>query len=201
MVSEANVSQELRLTDARTLRALAHPVRLAILDVLHADGTATPTECSQAVGESPQACSYHLRALAKYGLVRRASTDDGRETRWELAAGGIRFSLATSKAPEYEAAAHALAARMLERDDGIVAEYLEREQELEVEWREAAIFSTSSIHVTSDELRTLQRELEELLAPYRRPGRADRPAEARRVHVVTRAVPRLPNRKRRNHGA
>lgn len=191
MVSEANVSQELRLTDARTLRALAHPVRLAILDVLHADGTATPTECSQAVGESPQACSYHLRALAKYGLVRRASSKDARETRWELAAAGFRFSPATSTASEYEAAARALSARVLERDDAIVAEYLAREAELDADWRDAAIVTSTGIHATPDELREIQRRLEELLAPYRRTSRADRPAGARRVHVVARAVPRV----------
>jgi DNA-binding transcriptional ArsR family regulator len=183
------------------MRALAHPVRLSILEVLHAEGTATPTECAQEVGESPQACSYHLRALAKYGLVRRVSTEDGRETRWELAAAGIRFSLATSKAPEYEAAAQALASRLLERDDSVVAEYLAREAELDTEWRDAAIFATHIIHVTPEELRGLQRELEQLLGPYRRSSVADRPSGARRVHAVTRAVPRLPTPKRRNDRA
>jgi predicted transcriptional regulator len=201
VVSEADASKDLRLTDPRALRAVAHPVRLAILEVLHAEGTATPTECAQEVGESPQACSYHLRALAKYGLVRRASTHDGRETRWELAATGIRFSLATSKAPEYEAAAQALAARLVERDDAVVADYLAREGELDADWREAAIFATHIIHVTADELRMLQRELEELLEPYRRSRAAERPENARRVHVVTRAVPRIPTQNRRNDRA
>lgn len=201
MASETDVSQDVTLTDPRAMRALAHPVRLSILEVLHAEGTATPTECAQEVGESPQACSYHLRALAKYGLVRRASTEDGRETRWELAAPGFRFSPATSKAPEYEAAAHALASRLLERDDAVVAEYLARESELDADWRDAAIFATNTIHVTAAELRVLQRELEQLLAPYRRSSLAERPADARRVHVVTRAVPRMPTPKRRNDRA
>lgn len=191
MVSEADVSQPLELTDARALRALAHPARLAILEFLHQEGTATPTECSHAVGESPQACSYHLRALAKHGLVRRTSSDDGRETRWELAAAGFRFSPTTSTAPEYEAAARALGARVLERDDAIVAEYLARERELDDDWRDAALVTSASIHVTTDELRELQRGLRELLAPYRRATRAERPAGCRSVHVVARAVPRM----------
>jgi DNA-binding transcriptional ArsR family regulator len=201
VVSEASVSEDVQLTDARVLRALAHPVRLAILEVLHAEGTATPTECSQQVGESPQACSYHLRALAKYGLVRRASSDDGRETRWELAAAGFRFSPTTSSAPEYEAAAQALAARVLERDDAIVHDYLAREHELEAEWREAALVTSGSIHVTSEELRELEGRLHALLAEYRRPARADRPDGARRVHVVARAVPHLSTPRRRNERA
>jgi DNA-binding transcriptional ArsR family regulator len=201
MVSEAPVSKDVQVTDARALRALAHPVRLAILEVLNADGTATPTECSQHVGESPQACSYHLRALAKYGLVRRASSHDGRETRWELAAAGFRFSPTTSSAPEYAAAARALAAHVLERDDAIVAEYLAREDEVDDDWREAAMVSSSSIHVTPDELRDVQRRLIELLAPYARRARADRPDGSRRVRVVARAVPHLSTPKRRNERA
>lgn len=200
MVSERLASQDLELTDARTLRALAHPVRLAILEVLHAEGTATPTECGVEVGESPQSCSYHLRALAKYGFVRRAESEDGRETRWELAASGFRFSPTTSTAPEYEAAAHALAAVVLERDDAIVADYLAREAELADDWREAALFTSGSVHVTAAELSGLQRELEELFQPYRRTRRADRPDGSRRVHVLARAVPLLPRRKRRSSG-
>jgi len=195
VVSETAVSQDVELTDARALRALAHPVRLAILEVLHSEGTATPTECSQEVGESPQACSYHLRALAKYGLGRRAASDDGRETRWELAAAGFRFSPATSTAPEYTAAAHALAARVLERDDAAIADYVAREHELDDDWREAAMVTSGRIHVTADELRELQGKLIELLAPYRRTSRADRPEGSRRVRVVARAVPELPRRR------
>jgi DNA-binding transcriptional ArsR family regulator len=176
------------------MRALAHPVRLAILDVLHAEGTVTATECSAAVGESPQACSYHLRALAKYGLLRRAYSDDARETRWEPAAAEFRFSPTTSTAPEYQAAAHALGARVLERDDAIVANYLSREDEVDDDWRDAALVTSASIHATPDEVRDIHRRLAELLAPYRRRTSGDRPPGARRVHVVARAVPRLTRR-------
>jgi DNA-binding transcriptional ArsR family regulator len=196
MVSETDVSRGVELTDARAMRALAHPVRIAILEVLHAEGTATPTECGRQVGESPQSCSYHLRSLAKYGLVRRAASEDGRETRWELAAAGFRFSPARATAPEVQAAAQALAARMLERDDAIVSDYLAREHELDADWRDAAVFGSGSVYVTVDELRELQLSLERLLAPYRRPAPADRPDGARRVHVLTRAVPRLPTQRR-----
>lgn len=210
MVSEATASRlpgraseeagDLQLTDARSLRALAHPARLTILEVLHAEGTATPTECAREVGESPQACSYHLRALARYGLVRRAPSTDGRETRWELAAAGFRFSPTTSTAPEYAAAAHALAAQVLERDDAALADYLAREHELDDDWRDAAMVTSGRIHVTVDELRDLQRRFAELLAPYRRTSRTDRPEGARRVRVVARAVPEL-GRERRSERA
>src|SRR3954452_18174881 len=70
------------LHDPRALRALAHPARLDILERLNSDGPATATECAEVVGLSPSACSYHLRALARWGLVEEADSTDRRERRW-----------------------------------------------------------------------------------------------------------------------
>src|SRR5947199_8496759 len=72
-----------RLRDPATMRALAHPARLAIIGHLSGGRTATATECAEIVGLSPSATSYHLRALAKVGLVREApGRGDGRERLW-----------------------------------------------------------------------------------------------------------------------
>src|SRR5258707_10525527 len=59
----------LEITDPRALRALAHPARIAIMQQLALEGPATATQCADIAGMSPSACSYHLRALAKYGFV------------------------------------------------------------------------------------------------------------------------------------
>ena len=52
------------MTEPSAIRALAHPARMAILAYLD-EGPATATECSTAADESPSACSYHLRTLAR----------------------------------------------------------------------------------------------------------------------------------------
>src|SRR5436309_138158 len=62
--------RQLELTDPKAMRALAHPLRIELLRLLREPRTAT--ECAEALGESPQSCSYHLRTLAKYGFVERA---------------------------------------------------------------------------------------------------------------------------------
>ena len=179
------------------MRALAHPARLAILELLHANGTGTATECAAEIGGSPQAASYHLRALAKWGLVRAAESTDGRETRWELSARSIKFS-SGDDSPQFQAAARALGRRVLERDERVVEEFLAVEQDEPREWREAATFSSGSVHVTADELAEFAERLHALMKEYERPDPADRPGGARRVHVVFRAVPRVePKRKRR----
>lgn len=177
------------LTDPRAIRALAHPVRLAILELLHTEGTANATEAARVTGESPQSCSYHLRALAKYGFVQETASDDARETRWTLRAQDIRFT--TTGTPEAQVAATLLQSRLLERDERIVADYLQHEDEFSDEWRDAATFGSGTVIVTEDELRELGRAVAELLRPYQPRRRADVPKAAKRVHVVYRAVPRV----------
>jgi DNA-binding transcriptional ArsR family regulator len=75
--------------DPRAIRALAHPARLAILEHLGTGVTATATECARVCGLSPSATSYHLRALARWGLVEEAeSRGDARERLWRAVGGG-----------------------------------------------------------------------------------------------------------------
>jgi len=74
-----NDKHELRkITDARTLRALAHPVRIALFEELSLGGAMTATEIGEQIGESPTTCSFHLRQLAKYGFVEEAGGGTGR---------------------------------------------------------------------------------------------------------------------------
>src|SRR4051794_16407238 len=80
------------ITDVRTMRALANPVRYRILGHLMEHGARTASECAEAVGATPSNCSYHLRELARYGLVERVEeAADGRERPWRPTATGHRF--------------------------------------------------------------------------------------------------------------
>jgi DNA-binding transcriptional ArsR family regulator len=179
------------------MRALAHPARLGILELLHANGTANATQCAREVGGSPQAASYHLRALAKWGLVRKAESTDGRETRWELVARAVKFA-SGDDSPQYREAARALGRRVLERDERLLDEFLEAEHEEPREWRDAATFFSGSVHVSVTELGELAEQIRSLVKQFERSDGSDRPEGARRVHVVFRAVPRVePKPKRR----
>lgn len=71
-----------KLTDPRAMRALAHPVRMALLEALAHAGTLTATQASDLLGESPANCAFHLRTLAKYGYVEEAGGGRGRERPW-----------------------------------------------------------------------------------------------------------------------
>ncbi len=183
-------AETLELTDPRAMRALAHHVRLVILEFLHLHGTGNATECSREVGESPQACSYHLRALAKWGFIKQVESDDGRETRWAPAARSVNFSSVADDSPEFQAAATLLQRQVLERDNRTVTTYLERERELDEDWRDAATFSSGFVVVTSDELRRITAEIAQILRAHGA-DREDKPEDARRVDVILRALPKV----------
>ncbi len=78
-----------RIADAQTLRALAHPARLALIDALVVHGSLTATEASELIGESPSNYSFHLRQLGRFGLIEPAPSTDARNRRWQVVAGGI----------------------------------------------------------------------------------------------------------------
>jgi DNA-binding transcriptional ArsR family regulator len=71
-----------KITDARAMRALAHPMRIALLEALAHAGTLTATQASELLGESPANCAFHLRTLGKYGYVVEAGGGKGRERPW-----------------------------------------------------------------------------------------------------------------------
>lgn len=171
------------------MRALAHPVRLAILDLLQDADSATATECARDVGESAQTCSYHLRTLAKYGFVDRADSDDGRETRWQLVRRTVELETTPESSPAFVQAATLLQRRILDRDARAVDDFLRHESEFDEEWQAAAAFTSGSIVATAAEVEELTHEVGKLLRRFA--ARKRRSGGKRRVHVVFRAVPRV----------
>ena len=184
----------LRLTDPRMMRALAHPARMAIWQYLGLDGPATATECAEIAGLSPSACSYHLRTLAKYGIVEedRASSTDGRERPWRVKLISFNVQDSDDTTPTMRDAARLLTGAWAATAEELRGSYRDREPEYPVDWREALGTNYDVLHVTPAELVTLQRRLVEVLGEYRRLARGDRPAGAGRVQVTVDLTPWFP---------
>lgn len=145
------------------MRALAHPTRLALLDHLHAVEQATATECALVVGDSPSSCSYHLRALGKWGFVEEAPKGAGRERPWRAAASRIEFE---SDGLEATVLRDELVGRQQQR----LRDALRREHELAPRWRRATQTSSASIDLTPLELEELGARFEALLDEFRGRG-------------------------------
>jgi len=174
------------VTDAQTIRALTHPVRLALLEALTFSGPLTATQAGALLGESATTCSFHLRQLARYGFVTEAGGGKGRTRPWRLVAVGNRVT-----APEEDLEAHAagLALRSLFRWRA-----LERLDEWErtaslwpAEWRDADDQSNFLLWVTRAELAQVLEELGALLGRFaeRLADPSARPEGAMPVEVLS----------------
>jgi DNA-binding transcriptional ArsR family regulator len=189
MSLEETAPGEFELTDPRAIRALAHPARLALMDRLLTGGPATATQCAAAVGGTPSSCSYHLRALAKFGFVEEAGGGRGRERLWRIRARSIRLPRG-EKPRDHTAAADLLLSRFLELDDLMLATFMNDRDAFDPPWRDALTYRQGNVYVTPDELMGLANQVRGLLQTYARDDPADRPEGARLVYVSLRAVPR-----------
>jgi predicted ArsR family transcriptional regulator len=146
-----------KVTDAQTLRALAHPVRIALIEALTLRGAMTATEVGELIGESPTTCSFHLRQLAKYGFVEEAGGGKGRARPWRITS--IGMSVTTTHDPEAEIAGDALLRVFRERSFAKYQTWLETKGTYPKEWRDAASNSEYMFWATADELEQLNEAL------------------------------------------
>ena len=183
-----------RLTDAREMRALAHPIRVQLLEAITREGPLTATEAAELVGESPANCSFHLRTLAKYGFVEEAPGGSGRSRPWRRTSLGISLTMADEDG-EASVAAHTLAAMNQERVLQRLREWTVQESSAPVEWRTSAFADTFLSYLTPDELRDVEAAMYAVVAKYqdRTLDLAKRPPDARPVSIAAFGHPLPPN--------
>jgi Helix-turn-helix domain len=167
------------------MRALAHPVRMALLELLAVAGTVTATQASDVLGESPANCAFHLRTLAKYGFVKEAGGGRGRERPWTAAQHTIRISGTGQTDPQAALAADALSQVWFERWlDRVRRAFATRDRTPGSE--DATKWTMSGLLLTPEEAAQVHRDVMEILDRYR--GRehdpSRRPAGALPVECV-----------------
>jgi DNA-binding transcriptional ArsR family regulator len=155
--------QPREVSDVRALRALAHPVRIALLEILTIEGPLTATEAAERIGESPTTCSFHLRQLAKYNFVEEAGGGKGRARPWRVTSTYLQFSAHDD--PELEVASNALIRLFRDRQLDRYRTWLETKAMFPLPWRQAAGESDLVFYVTADELKALNHELMAFLLP------------------------------------
>jgi DNA-binding transcriptional ArsR family regulator len=187
-----NLLGDLTITDPKAMRALSHPVRLAILDLLRRDGPASATELAREIDASPSGISWHLRHLASFGLVRDSDPGpDRRYRRWEAVARGFRFQVPEDPNDlEGRSAARLLSQQMFLQAGETPARWLaEVEPGLDPVWRRLAGLSNTRVVLSADELAFIEAEIERVLAPYVTREAADRPPDGRRVRLMRYVLP------------
>jgi DNA-binding transcriptional ArsR family regulator len=179
-----------RLTDPRALRAMAHPTRLSLLGLLRREGPLTATQAGELIGESSASCSFHLRQLAKYGLVEEAGGGKGRERPWRAT------TLFTSwpdvaEGPEAAAASSLLSSVIAERYFEALMRWLDAKPDETEQWQHAAHFGDTMLYVTPEELADLAAETQAMMDRFldRVEHPELRPPGARRVSYLHLAFP------------
>lgn len=189
MVLDA-VHPSVEVTDPRALRGLAHPLRLALIGLLRREGPLTATEAGTILSESPASCSFHLRQLAKYGLVVEAGGGSGRRRPWRATARTTSWPSVPADA-EQAAAATELSVALAQRYLAATLAYLRRRDSEPVEWQRAAMFGDAILYLTADELDEVSEQVDAVVARYaeRTHDPRLRPTGARHVTFVRLAFP------------
>ncbi|MFE4174992.1 helix-turn-helix domain-containing protein [Streptomyces sp. NPDC056909] len=190
-----------------------HPVRVALLDLLAEVGTVTSTEAAKRLGHSSGLCSFHLRQLARHGLIEEVPHSGGRARPWRLRWEGEDQERPAPERRESEQPEPARTEQEQARGQGqgqegeeparfdTLARGLEDESyqrwlahraQAPGEWRHDEAFS-AVVHLTPAEMAGLAGAIRGLLAGYRERDEhpSARPADAVPVAAVARLFPLL----------
>jgi len=178
------------LTDPKALRAMAHPTRLELIGLLRRGGPLTATQAAERIGGSPASCSFHLRQLAKYGLVEEAGGGRGRQRPWRATAISTEWPV-FGESEETRAAGEMLSRVVVERYFGQAVECLGRRRSEPGEWAAVSDIGDRVLYATPEELRQLDDEISELLDRFldRLEDPAKRPPGARPVNLIQLVFP------------
>ncbi|HEV2887968.1 MAG TPA: winged helix-turn-helix domain-containing protein [Jatrophihabitans sp.] len=186
--SAARPVERVVLRDPRAIKALAHPARLAVIDELFAGRKLTATECGEIAGLSASAMSYHLRALEKWGIVRRSeATGDGRERPWEAAGNTLTVD---SAEPRASAAGEAiLIARQLDKQRAEILGWISGQDDESASWYDSTVIGSGVYWLSHEEAKRIGDRLSEVIAEIPRRTAAEAPAGAHLVRVAHSIVP------------
>lgn len=182
--------------DPKALRALAHPLRWQLIDLLLSEGSATATRCAEVLGESVASCSYHLGILGKYGYIEEVPGRTGREKPWRLASAAQQIR-STGLDTEGQLAAEAAAEAFHDHEFARIKQRSRRHSLEPKPWQPAS--AGESVWLTAEEYAAAKEELSAVLERFRR-GRdlldpSQRPTgsrEARLFVAISVAPPAAP---------
>ena len=151
----------LHLTDPQAIRAYAHRTRMALVGMLRTEGPLTATRAAELTGESVASCSYHLRMLAKYGVVEEVP-GPGRQKPWRATAQYTNISRASGD-PAVDAATTELRTFLAQHYFELVVNAERTWEQLPEEWQKVEAFGDELLYLTPSELEELRDGIDELL--------------------------------------
>ncbi|MET9143308.1 helix-turn-helix domain-containing protein [Streptomyces sp. NPDC004042] len=183
---------EVRRLDARTLRGLAHPLRMQLLTALRQGGPATASQLAADLGESSGATSYHLRQLAAHGFIEDAPEHGkGRERWWRAAHDGVSFDEQLLKDPDpaVRGAADLFLHGIANHHTQELATWLATRNDWGEGWSRASDMSDWTLRLTPDLARDLVEKMHALLNSYRALAPEENTPGSEQVRIHTHVLP------------
>ncbi|MFI9171582.1 ArsR/SmtB family transcription factor [Streptomyces lincolnensis] len=175
-----------RVLDARSLRGLAHPLRMQLLVALRRGGPATASQLAEKLGESSGATSYHLRQLAAHGFIEDAPEHGkGRERWWRAADGGLVFddTLLRDSDPSVRGAAAVFRFEVANIHTQEISTWLGNPHQFPEEWDGASDLSDFTGRLTPEMARELIQKMHDLIQSYRPLPEGTPGAQSVRIHT------------------
>lgn len=141
-------------TAVAVARAMAHPVRLKLLDALAEQGPMTATQAATLIEETPTTCSFHFRQLARFGLVVEAEGGDGRARPWKLGEHAMHLDMEDT-GPEGSAAATTMAKLLAERLSAKIDRWTRTLSDYPEPWQTSTIFEVTTTELTLAQVKQL----------------------------------------------
>lgn len=160
------MNDEGRTLDSGALKALAHPLRVRIYDLLSERGPQTASTLAALIGETSGATSYHLRALASHDLIREVpGRGTARERWWERPKGRINLPGPDEQtSPSSRAAAQIVTSEFFRLRHQSLMDHLNRPaSEAPEGWRDAGLVMTSMLDLTPAQMSELRDEISALV--------------------------------------
>jgi DNA-binding transcriptional ArsR family regulator len=179
-----------RISSAHDMRALAHPLRMDLLELLAVHGAHTASEAAAVLDQTPANVSWHLRKLAEHGFVRQAADGPGRRRPWKM----IAESLSWGDDAADPAAVAALSDLAIEREVQRLRAAIASSPRESHDWQRATQVHQSRLWLTSEEAAELGAAIGDLLHAYddRLQEPASRPDGARLMASLAWVVPNGP---------
>jgi len=141
-------------SDAARFRALAHPLRLRILEVVRASGAVTATEVGRVVGESPANCSFHLRVLAEGGFIEAVPGADRRQHPWRASSTQVTIDPLVGSSAQRAAARDAVQI-LREGDRRLLSAWDNARADAPARWQQAGFERSAQVRLTAGQLARL----------------------------------------------
>jgi DNA-binding transcriptional ArsR family regulator len=160
--------REDRMLDTGALRALAHPLRIQIYDILSQYGPQTASSLAAMTGESSGSTSYHLRALAKQDLIREVDDrGSARERWWERPKGGVSFGNPEAlRTPAGRAASQVVLTEYLNRRHAQLMRFVAESLQNATDFEENSMISTANVQLTDPQIRELVDRMQTLIDEF-----------------------------------